>query len=214
MSNFKVLVFDWDGTLSDSLARIVDCLQHSSRLVGLPVPTDEAGRDIVGLGLKEALARLFPEADDLKLQQLKDSYTHHYVLLDHQPPPFYETVLDTLKELRAQGYLMAVATGKSRRGLDRTLGNHGLEDFFHATRCADETKSKPHPQMLNELVEHFAVSPHQVCMVGDTEFDMEMAVQAGVQRIGVSYGAHSADRLARYELVGCVDCFSDILRHL
>jgi len=210
MSNFKVLVFDWDGTLSDSLARIVTCLQLSAEEVGLNIPTEEEGRDIVGLGLKEALVRLFPGVDDRQIDDLRNCYSRHYVVLDKVPPPFFDTVMDSLEKLRTQGYLLSVATGKSRRGLDRVLGGHRLEGFFHATRCADETRSKPHPLMLEELAGYFDVTPDKMCMVGDTEFDMEMAVRAGVPRIGVSYGAHSAERLENYNLLGCLDQFSHI----
>lgn len=206
----KLLVFDWDGTLSDSLGRIVECLQYSASAVGLPVPSEDAGRDIIGLGLKEALARLFPGASGDQLDALKRQYSEHFVVLDREPAPFYHTVEETLETFLNAGYLLAVATGKSRKGLDRVLAGHGLGDYFHATRCADETRSKPHPQMLHELMDHFAVTPGEVWMVGDTEFDMEMALRAGVGRIGVSYGAHCASRLHPYGLHGCVDVFADI----
>jgi len=175
VSRFDVIIFDWDGTLSDSLERIVTCLQISADEIGLPVPSAEEGREIVGLGLKEALARLFPGVDDDRLDELKASYSRHYVRLDTAPPPFFDTVRETMDELHSQGYLLAVATGKSRKGLDRVLGNLGMGDYFHATRCADETRSKPHPLMLQELVSHFDVDSSRVCMVGDTEFDMDMA---------------------------------------
>ena len=214
MSAYRLLIFDWDGTLSDSLERIVTCLQISAEDVGLPVPSESEGRDIVGLGLKEALARLFPEADDRSLEALKSCYSSHYVRLDAEPPPFYETVMETLEALRSSGFLLAVATGKSRKGLDRVLGKLDLEDFFHATRCADETCSKPHPLMLEQLIGHFDVGPEQAMMVGDTEFDMEMAARAGIPRVGVSYGAHSAERLANYGLIRCLDQFSDIVETL
>ena len=210
MSDYRLLIFDWDGTLSDSLERIVTCLQIAADDVGLPVPTEAAGRDIVGLGLREALARLFPDAAEQKLEQLKESYSRHYVRLDAEPPPFFDTVRETLESLREEGYLLAVATGKSRKGLDRVLGKLKLEHFFHATRCADETRSKPHPLMLEQLVEHFRLPSEQAFMVGDTEFDMEMAVRAGMPRIGVSYGAHSLDRLLRYQLLASLDRFADI----
>ena len=210
MNQYELLVFDWDGTLSDSLERIVTCLQIASDDVGLPVPSVEEGRDIVGLGLGEALQKLFPGAGDRKLEALRESYSRHYVRLDAEPPPFFDTVQETLEQLRDEGYLLAVATGKSRKGMDRVLGRLGLEHFFHATRCADETRSKPHPLMLEQLVEHFGMDPGRACMVGDTEFDMEMAVRAGMPRIGVSYGAHSLERLLRYDLLASLDRLADI----
>ena len=214
MSEFKLLIFDWDGTLSDSLERIVTCLQIAADDVGLPIPTREAGTDIIGLGLQEALAQLFPAAEAVELESMRASYSRHYVELDQEPPPFYETVLDTLESLRSEGYLLAVATGKSRKGLDRIFGKLGFDGFFHDSRCADEARSKPHPLMLQQLLERFEIESNQACMVGDTEFDMEMAVRAQMPRIGVSYGAHSADRLAKYQLRSCVDRFSDILKSL
>ena len=214
MSRYKLMVFDWDGTLSDSLDRIVTCLQISADDVGLPVPSDAAGRDIIGLGLREALARLFPDADEGQLLALRESYSRHYVILDETPSPFYDTVMDTLEHLRSRDVLVAVATGKSRRGMDRVLGELGMVDFFHATRCADETRSKPDPLMLHQLMSHFDVTPSRACMVGDTEYDMDMARRAGMPRIGVSYGAHSSDRLARFDLISCVDRLGDILNEI
>ena len=207
----RLIVFDWDGTLSDSLDRIVTCLQISAQEVGLPVPTDDQGREIIGLGLGEALASLFPDAGAGDLVRLRESYARHYPALDREPSPFYETVRETLDLLRERGYLLAVATGKSRRGLDRVLHSHGMADFFDASRCADESASKPDPRMLRELLEHFAVAPEEACMVGDTEFDMVMAVRANMARIGVSYGAHAAERLDRHGLRGCADRLADMI---
>lgn len=205
-----LLVFDWDGTLVNSLSRIVTCLQMSAREVGLPVPTDDDSRDIIGLGLPQALARLFPSAGKPEFRALRECYTKNFQFLDHEPASFYATVPETLEQLKNQGYLLAVATGKSRRGLDRALKGHNMEGFFDATRCADETASKPDPRMLQELLAQFDMLPSQACMVGDTEFDMDMAVRAGVERIGVSYGAHEAERLLPFGLRGCADLFADI----
>lgn len=209
-----LLIFDWDGTLSDSLARIVECLQLSARDRGLPPPTPEAGREVIGLGLGEALAALFPALDGGELAALRESYSRHYAALDREPAPFYPGVMDSLVQLREAGYLLAVATGKSRRGYDRVVKGHGLADFFHASRCADETASKPDPLMLRELLAEFGRAPTEALMVGDTEFDMAMARRAGVPRIAVSYGAHSVSRLHPYGLVAAVDRFPDILSSL
>jgi len=208
---FGLVMFDWDGTLVDSLERIVTCLQLSAGELGLPVPSNEDSRDIIGLGLPQALARLFPAAGKAEFLALRDCYSKNFQVLDHEPPAFYGTVLETLHSLKDRGYLLAVATGKSRRGLDRALQGHGLTGFFDATRCADESASKPDPRMLHELLTHFNLPSGMACMVGDTEFDMDMASRAGVERIGVSYGAHSADRLHPYGLRGCADLLADIL---
>ena len=208
---FGLLVFDWDGTLVDSLARIVTCLQMSAQEVGLAVPSDEASRDIIGLGLPQALAQLFPGAGKPEFRALRECYSRNFQFLDREPAAFYPSVRETLARLKDDGYLLAVATGKSRRGLDRALDGHGLAGFFDATRCADESASKPDPRMLHELLERFDLPPAMACMVGDTEFDMDMAARAGVERIGVSYGALAADRLRRHGLRGCADLFADIL---
>jgi phosphoglycolate phosphatase len=213
MSNAPgLLIFDWDGTLSNSLARIVACLQISARDCGLIPPTDEAGREIIGLGLGEALRTLFPGLEDGDLETLRESYSRHYADMDREPAPLYPGVLDTLVALRDGGFVLAVATGKSRRGYDRVVNGHGLGDFFHASRCADETASKPDPLMLHQLLNELSFAPDDALMVGDTEFDMDMAVRAGVPRVAVSYGAHHVSRLHPYRLVGCLDDFAGLLK--
>ena len=207
----KLLIFDWDGTLSDSLARIAYCLRCAAIDNQLPPPSEQQAREIVGLGLVEAFNRLFPEVDDSALiARLRDSYSRHFAAHDAVPSPFYPHVQEALTRFRDDGYFIAVATGKSRRGLDRVLREKGLQGFFHATRCADETQSKPHPQMLHELTRHFGVKSSQGVMVGDTEFDMEMARRAEMPRLAVSYGAHHPERLRRYQPIACVDCFSEV----
>ena len=209
-----LLIFDWDGTLSDSLGRIVECLRLSALDRDLPPPTPEEGREVIGLGLGEALQALFPDLDSGALAALRESYSRHYAAIDQVPAPFYPGVMDTLLRLREGGYLLAVATGKSRRGYDRVVKGHELDGFFHASRCADETASKPDPRMLRELLAEFDRPPGAALMVGDTEFDMAMARRAGVPRIAVSYGAHAVSRLHPYGLVAAVDHFPDILTNL
>jgi len=210
----QLLIFDWDGTLCDSLTRIVECLQYAADDVGLPIPDPDSARDIVGLGLREALDRLFPEIRDEQIEKLRVSYSSHFRLLDHNPSPFYPGVLETLHRLKGEGYLLAVATGKSRGGLDRVLAAHGLGCFFDDSRCADETASKPDPLMVRELLQSLAVTPDRSLFIGDTEFDMEMAQRAQVPRIGVSYGAHGAERLKAYDLHACLDSITEIHEHI
>jgi len=210
----RLLIFDWDGTLSDSLARIVECLQLAARDVDVPIPSVSASRDIIGLGLREALATLFPGISDAAIDRLRESYSGHYLSQDAAPAPLFPNVMETLIRLEEAGYLLAVATGKSRRGLDRVLRAQGLSGFFHASRCADETASKPNPLMVEELLDFLDVQPEQAVVIGDTEYDMEMARQAGVPRIGVSYGAHNVERLYPYDLQGCLDYFPQILEYL
>jgi phosphoglycolate phosphatase len=208
VERLRLVILDWDGTVSDSIARIVTCLQMSAHQSGLPEPSLHEGREVIGLGLPEALATLFPSCNRDELEALRDCYSRNYVQLDRDPPDFYPGVQETLAELKSRGIQLAVATGKSRKGLNRVLKGHDMVEFFEATRCADETASKPDPLMLTEILADLGVCPAQAVMVGDTEFDMEMAVRANVDRVGVSYGAHSGERLQRYQLKGCIDHFS------
>ena len=210
----KLIVFDWDGTLSDSVSRIVNCIQLAAADHQMPAPTFDQAKDIIGLGLREAVGQLFPDAEQALIEEFSLSYSAHYRSQDSNPCDFFPNVLDTLEQLRDQGYLLAVATGKSRAGLDRVLGATGLGELFHGSRCADETASKPQPLMLEQLLQQFDLQPQQALMVGDTEFDMEMAVNAAMPRLGVSYGAHHADRLQRYQPIACIDHFADIINLL
>ena len=205
-----MLVFDWDGTLCDSLERIVYCLQLAAKDSSLPVPHDDQARGIVGLGLNEALEQLFPGTSISGINVLRENYAKHFRREDSEPSQFYPGVLDTLEKLRDQGFIMAVATGKSRAGLDRVLTSIGMNSFFHSTRCADETASKPDPKMLNSLLSEHALSAEQAIMVGDTTFDMEMAQRSGMARLAVSYGAHELDKLLPYKPLACLDEFSEI----
>jgi phosphoglycolate phosphatase len=206
----KLVIFDWDGTISDSVARIVSSMQRAAVELDMAVPSYLEVQEIIGLGLTEAAFRLFPQATREQVFQLQTSYSQHYRAEDSAPCAFFPGVEETLQQLKAEGYQLAVATGKSRAGLDRVLLNLGMEDFFHNSRCADETLSKPHPLMLEELLTEFDLSAEAAVMVGDTEFDMEMAVNAGMPRIAVSYGAHHADRLRAFEPLACLDLFSGI----
>lgn len=205
-----MLIFDWDGTLCDSLSRIALCIRCAAEEVGLTPPMEHEAREIVGLGLVDALERLFPGIQHEQILAMRDSYSRHFVEHDSEPSPFFEGVEQTLEELKSEGYLLAVATGKSRRGLDRVLTARRLNSFFHGSRCADETAGKPDPTMLNELLGEFGVQPNEALMVGDTEFDMAMAVNAGTPRVAVSYGAHSKDRLHKYQPLACIDRFFEI----
>ncbi|MET0380016.1 MAG: HAD-IA family hydrolase [Spongiibacteraceae bacterium] len=194
-----LFIFDWDGTLLDSAARIVAVMQQAGDDCGLPSLTQASIKNIIGLGLPEALRALHPEAPDDQLLALQAAYSRRFVESEDVPCSLFPGVLTTLEKLRADGNRLAVATGKSRRGLVRVLAGLGLSDYFDATRCADETRSKPHPQMLHELLVELAVPAECAVMVGDTEYDMEMAVSAGMRRVAVDYGAHAVERLLRYE---------------
>ncbi len=204
-------IFDWDGTISDSAAKIVRCMQVAAARAGAEPQTDAAIRNIIGLGMPEALQTLYPNLDQEAKERIRIEYSLYFKEEDTVPSPFFEGAMDTMERLREDGYLLSVATGKSRNGLDRVLARLGLSSFFHTSRCADETASKPQPLMIHEILEELKVPAAQSVMVGDTEYDMAMAKAAGVNRIAVSFGAHHIDRLKTYDPVMCVDNFADIL---
>jgi phosphoglycolate phosphatase len=206
----KLLVFDWDGTLIDSSAKIVDCMQLAALDASMPALSEAAVLDIIGLGLPEAIRKMFPGISDDDLGSVKEHYARRFVAADQIPCDFFPGVQDCLHRLRDDGYRLAVATGKSRVGLNRMLANTGLAGFFDATRCADETASKPHPLMLEQLLGELEVAASDACMVGDTEYDLMMANHAGVAPVAVTYGVHSTDRLQACKPVATLDVFSDI----
>jgi len=210
----KLLIFDWDGTLSDSVTRIALSIQLAAKDHSLPVPTFDAAKDIIGLGLGEAITRLFPNVEPVIAAEFGATFSSHYRLHASGSTDFFPGVISTLQYLHKAGYLMAVATGKSRAGLDRELAESGLECLFNASRCADETRSKPDPLMIAQLLEQLQVKPEDAVMVGDTEFDMQMAVNAGVPRIAVSYGAHEASRLKLFNPIACIDQFECIITYV
>lgn len=206
----QLLIFDWDGTLCDSLSRIVEAIRSSAVALELPVPSEQASRDIIGLGLKEALEVLFPGLSARKIEGLRQRYAEYYIRQDQEPSPLYPRVRETLLELKEAGFHMAVATGKSRKGLDRVLAGLDMGDFFDASRCADETRSKPDPLMLTELTRYFGVGADRSLMVGDTTYDMEMARNARMPRVAVTYGAHDPQRLHTYQPLALLDCLSGL----
>lgn len=205
-------IFDWDGTLVNSVARIVSSLKLAAHELSLPLLSDQQYQEIIGLGLKEAVDHLYPGVDDMLQAAMRDAYSKHFVAADVAPCPFFEGVTETLQQLLNDGHHLAVATGKSRRGLNRVLVQLDWQDYFHATRCADETASKPHPLMLEQILEQLGYHPDEAVMVGDTAFDLEMAKNAGMRRVGVSYGAHPVSRLAASEPVAIIDNFADLMR--
>lgn len=190
--NFDLIAFDWDGTLYDSTSIIVHCIQAAVRDVGGTVPSDLQASYVIGFGLMQALAHAAPDVPPEKYPELGARYRHHYAA--HQDDLcLFDGVLPMLDALKARGHLLAVATGKSRRGLDETLSTVQLRGVFDGSRTADETAGKPHPLMLQELMTEFGVSSGRVLMVGDTTHDLQMAVNAACPSVGVSYGAHEPD---------------------
>lgn len=205
MTPYQLIVFDWDGTLIDSEARIVNCMRAAIRDLQLPERSVAQLRNIIGLGLQEALASLYPEGDKAIYQDLVDRYRHHFLFEDDTPSALFTGVESMLEALRERGHYLAIATGKGRLGLDQALADTGLREHFDYTRCADETRSKPHPQMLEEIMERLGVEPRETLMVGDTEYDMQMANNAGTAGLAVSYGVHEKQRLLACQPLDCVD---------
>lgn len=206
-----VLIFDWDGTLIDSTAKIIACMQQAARDATIEPPADEAVRNIIGLGLDEAIRSLYPRQAQNAREAVRQHYARRFVEADQVPCQFFPGVREALDALQGEGFRLAVATGKSRKGLSRVLGNLGMESYFHSTRCADETASKPDPLMLRELCEEFSIRPTEAIMVGDTEYDLAMAHGFGMPSVGVSYGAHDPGRFGRWQPLAVIDAFEELL---
>ena len=191
---FDLIVFDWDGTLMDSTATIVSCIQAAASDLGLPVPDDKSAAYVIGLDLYGAMQAVLPELDPKTYPRIVERYRYHYLTRDHGLTLF-EGVREMLADLSQQGYFLAVATGKSRVGLNRALDAADLMSVFDATRCADETFSKPHPAMLQEITRELGQDLSRTVMIGDTTHDLQMAINAGAAGIAVHYGAHGAPEL-------------------
>lgn len=204
---FELLVFDWDGTLMDSAGTIAASLQEACRDLGLAVPAETDARHVIGLGLVDALRRVVPDLAERDQPALLERYRHHY-LLREPATRLFPGAGDALSDLRERGFRLAIATGKSRRGLDRALAATGLKGLFDATRCADEGQAKPHPGMLYHLMTALEASPGVTLMIGDTTHDLEMARAANVAAVGVTYGAHPAPEILACNPIACIDTLS------
>ncbi len=207
-----LIIFDWDGTLCDSTGNIVAAMRSAAAELDGEQPTEAAVRDVIGLGLPEAMAQLFPRREAAFRERMQLRYREHYLELERNPSALYPGARETLAELRGRGHYLAVATGKGRRGLDRVLNGHGMGDYFDASRCADETRSKPDPLMLHELLTEMDTSSAEAVVVGDSEYDLAMAAAARVAGVGVSYGVHSAERLRVHDPVAVVDSLLELLQ--
>ncbi len=212
-SRYDLLVFDWDGTLVDSTGHIATSLQASFADLGLPVPTDHAARHVIGLGLRDALTYLNPGLPESRYAEVTARYSHHFLSGDAGISCFPD-VMESLACLNREGYLLAVATGKSRRGLDRSMQSMALAPHFHASRCADEGFPKPHPDMLETLMSMLGTTPERTLMIGDTTHDLQMAANAKVGAIAVSYGAHEIADLERLQPLACVASFRELMQWL
>jgi len=207
---FDLIIFDWDGTLMDSEAKIVRCMQAAAVDVGIPDPGTAAIRDIIGLGLNEAMQVLFPEQAPVRRAELVERYRRHFLELDATDMPLFPGVPQGLTQLTQQGYLLAIATGKARRGLNRVLDDTGMSHLFVSSRCADEAFSKPHPKMLEDILDDTGVDAGRALMVGDTVYDMEMACNAKVAGLAVSYGVHARERLLDCGALACLNSFPEV----
>lgn len=206
---FDLIVFDWDGTLVDSTHAIVESIQGAAEDAGLPIPAAAAARSIIGLELHRAIATLFPEASEADILFLAERYRYHFLVRDHAIPMF-EGVAEAIEQLAGEGFMLSVATGKTRRGLDRAMTATELQPHFLASRCADECFSKPHPQMLQELMDELGVEPDRTLMIGDTSYDLQMAQNAGVSRLAVTYGAQPLETLLPHTPLAHFDRFTKL----
>lgn len=206
-----LLIFDWDGTLCDSTGRIVEAMRQAARQLGLTEPPAAAVRDVIGLGLPEAVQTLFPALEHGQRDRLREQYSHCYRELDDKPAGLFPGAREVMDSLRARGHQLAVATGKGRLGLDRVLAGLDMDSYFDATRCADETASKPDPRMLHELFAECGSGRATSLVIGDSEYDLAMAAAAGVDAVGVSYGVHAPERLMRHGPLAIIDDLAELV---
>jgi phosphoglycolate phosphatase len=208
--HFRLLVFDWDGTLMDSIGTIVACTQATIRELELGELPEKTIRGMIGLGLRETIEILSPGCDERLFGQILEAYRNHWHSTYRDMPLLFAGVGEMLRDLAAEGYLLAVATGKSRRGLDYALEQTGLRPLFHATRTVDEAFSKPHPKMLLDILDEMGVAPGDAVMIGDTTYDLEMARSARTHAVGVCSGGHGREELLELEPLACLDQVVDL----
>jgi len=206
---YDLIVFDWDGTVMDSTAVISGSIQAACRDLDLPVPDDETARHVIGLGLEEALRHAVPTAPESMYGELVERYRYHFLAQDGDIPLF-AGARETIVELFEAGFSLGVATGKSHAGLQRALKATGMTSYFHATRTADQTFSKPHPAMLLELMDELAVSAERALMIGDTTHDLQLAHNAKVDVVAVGHGAHPAEQLLKLQPLALLDDFAQL----
>ena len=210
---YDLIVWDWDGTIMDSTPTIVHCIQQACRDLGFKEPDDTLASSVIGLGIQDSLRRAVPWIEPRHFQELTNRFRYHYLAKDHELDLFVG-IRELLEELRADQFLLGVATGKSRVGLNRSLNHHQIGHLFHETRTADESFSKPHPRMLLELSDMTQVSTRRMLMIGDTTHDLDMAANAGVDAIAVTYGAHPPDTLKASPSLAHVDDVAQLSKWL
>jgi len=202
-NNFELLVFDWDGTLMDSVEHIVSSLSAAAADTKMEDLGVDRYRNIIGLGLAEAMYALYPDATENDQQRLCERYRHHFLDTNKAQSALFDGAHEMLCSLKDKDVKIAVATGKARVGLKRVFDETGYGDMFHASRCADESGSKPQPHMLHELMDELDVTPEKTIMIGDTTYDMQMACNAGTAGLAVSYGVHDCKQLMQHDPLAC-----------
>ncbi len=210
---YQLIIFDWDGTIIDSQAHIINSMQKAMADENLPMPRDDEVRHVIGLSLDSVILSLLPELNDTTVNRISDNYRRHFFANINQSRLF-DGVAETIQDLHASGYFLAVATGKGRRGLDLALKNTGLEPFFHITRCADETRSKPDPLMLDEILTDLDLAVENAIMVGDTSYDMDMAGNIKMDCVAVTYGMHNAEHLKTSNPTYLIDSIDQLSQYV
>ena len=210
-NRFDLIIFDWDGTLIDSIDWIASCLQQAADQCGIAVPEAQAAKNVIGLSINNAMQTLFPEIDPHTQAQLVACYSQQYNSKQISPDDLFPGVYAMLVELKESGYQLAVATGKTRVGLQKALQATGPEEVFCVTRCADETASKPDPKMLLEIIQHTQAAKERTLMIGDSIHDLQMALNAPISAIAVSCGANSAELLQQYHPLLCLQQPTELL---
>ncbi|NOQ69814.1 MAG: HAD-IIIA family hydrolase [Gammaproteobacteria bacterium] len=218
MKQFPLLVFDWDGTLVDSIERIVTSLQYASKQAADLDISETQAKNVIGLGLMEAITKLHPELETkhqtTELTNIADVYRQHYLYDNAVPAPLFAGVNNLLDQLQQEGYTLAISTGKSRPGLEQSIAEHKMANYFTTTRCAGENKSKPHPEMLHEILNELNFSAGEALMIGDSEHDLKMANNANMKCVGVTHGVHSANTLEKYNPLICLNNITDLSNFL
>lgn len=210
MQDYKLVIFDWDGTLMDSVDRIVSSMQSAAKTVGLAIPSDNDVKQIIGLSLTTALNTLFTSITAEQVEEMLVQYKYEYLEGDNTPTPLFANATNLLTQLKQNNKLLAVATGKGREGLNRVLKVSETSVFFNTTRCAGEMPSKPDPKMLHSILEELNIAPHEAIMVGDTSHDLKMAQNAGVDSVGVTFGVHDREVLNQYKPKVVVDSLAEL----
>lgn len=209
-SKYKLIIFDWDGTLVDSIDRIATSLQAASfQICQIDVSHSDA-RSVIGLGLQEAVEKLHPELSANTISQISEAYKQHYLNENTITEDPFDGVAELLTQLNDSGYLLAIATGKSRVGLERSVNKFDLKELFHTTQCASENQSKPHPEMLYKILDELKVSANEALMIGDSKHDLKMAINANMDAIAVTHGVNTAEELSGFNPLACLDRVTDL----